>query len=607
MESLLKPHKSIICQLLLTGLFALALAWPQRATAASLEASVPATSETMHLDASYLDVSGPENARRVEAEGSAIFRSGEVEIRAQRMVMDQGAQRVTAAGNVTSTAGSDFLHADALDYDMQTRRSTLQHASLVAPTSQVYVRSQSLLQQSPRRFSLTDATLSTCTCDLDNPPAYLRARAMDVDLDSYARMRNAVVYLEGVPVFASPFLMIPLGSGRKTGFLFPRFGFSGRDGFRLVPAFIWVTSPRTELLLEGILETRRGLGGNAHFGYSTVATEGYVRGGYMYELFRTRTPGFTLGSWMNPYAAYSAVAPVSLALPPVAQRWNIDTSHTARLGDFARARLQSTLVSDSNYYRDLGTSLEDFSRERSATRAEAYYWQRRLGLSLDTAMMTQTSSRDTTRIQRLPRLTITGFQLHPRAGLAGVWDLQLENDIIDIHPPLFALNPERYTHAALAAQLGTRWLVDSLHRPAGGVSLELGVRSYLHNLKPISARQAYPQIAGTTHNPQASVRPWLHPTADVILERIYAGGTVHWIRPYVEALVSSYHGDSTVAAVWLGEEASSAWLAGGHAGVESGLALDAGTLSARLFVSQVTYTTDHTERLQYMSTRARAN
>ena len=61
--------------------------------------------------------------------------------------------------------------------------------------------------------------------------------------DAFARARNVVVKLKGVPIFYSPWLRIPVSADRQSGFLFPNAGYSRDDGADLATPFYLNLAP----------------------------------------------------------------------------------------------------------------------------------------------------------------------------------------------------------------------------------------------------------------------------------------------------------------------------------------------------------------------------
>ena len=88
------------------------------------------------------------------------------------------------------------------------------------------------------------------TCDPNDPDWELKASSVALDLEQGRGVaRNARLDFKGVPIFYSPWLSFPLDDRRKTGFLYPQFGFSSDDGFDLSVPWYWNIAPNQDATL----------------------------------------------------------------------------------------------------------------------------------------------------------------------------------------------------------------------------------------------------------------------------------------------------------------------------------------------------------------------
>ncbi|WP_322045706.1 LPS-assembly protein LptD [Paraburkholderia sp. J67] len=103
-----------------------------------------------------------------------------------------------------------------------------------------------------------DGTYSTCQCS-GEPAWYLRASQFDMDSGSSTGVaRNAVLFFQGFPLFASPWLSFPLDDNRRTGLLPPTFSFSSTGGFDLAMPIYFNIAPNYDLTVTPRIISRRG-------------------------------------------------------------------------------------------------------------------------------------------------------------------------------------------------------------------------------------------------------------------------------------------------------------------------------------------------------------
>ncbi|HEU5468270.1 MAG TPA: LPS assembly protein LptD, partial [Steroidobacteraceae bacterium] len=78
----------------------------------------------------------------------------------------------------------------------------------------------------------------------------------------------------GVPILYTPVISFPVGSARKSGFLFPSFGNSDKSGFELGVPYYFNLAPNYDLTLTPFLLTRRGPGIGVDYRYLTGTSSG---------------------------------------------------------------------------------------------------------------------------------------------------------------------------------------------------------------------------------------------------------------------------------------------------------------------------------------------
>ena len=98
------------------------------------------------------------------------------------------------------------------------------------------------------------------TCDPDRPDWQLKAARVDLTLDrGIGTARHARLEFKGVPVLYSPWMTFPLTDERKSGFLYPRFGRSGSDGFDISVPWYWNIAPNRDATFTGRWIEKRGV------------------------------------------------------------------------------------------------------------------------------------------------------------------------------------------------------------------------------------------------------------------------------------------------------------------------------------------------------------
>ncbi len=120
------------------------------------------------------------------------------------------------------------------------------------------------------------------SCDIENPDWMLGFDKAVYDTKTEViKFYNAKLYAKKIPVFYFPYLYIPLSKERRSGFLYPDFGFWENEGFYYKQPYFWNISPSQDLEIDPQIITKRGYGLSATYRFfHDKDAFGTVRAGY---------------------------------------------------------------------------------------------------------------------------------------------------------------------------------------------------------------------------------------------------------------------------------------------------------------------------------------
>lgn len=199
--------------------------------------------------------------------------------------------------------------------------------------------------------------ISYTTCPPGNHGYLLRAKEMKVDrVKQEARLQHVTLSFQGLPIFYSPWLSVPLDHGRHSGFLPPTFGLTSNNGWDLTVPYYFNLAPNYDATLLPRYISQRGLLLGGEFRFLTQKHNGKLLAEVLAS-DRKRT-----GSGLR--GAFHAQTHSNLW-----QGW---------YGD-----LDINWVSDHNYLRDLGRSLSVTSTSFLRNRGALSYHNREWDLLLE--------------------------------------------------------------------------------------------------------------------------------------------------------------------------------------------------------------------------------
>jgi LPS-assembly protein len=227
----------------------------------------------------------------------------EMEMRDTKLYADEvwyyaDEHRAVAAGNVVFTQGNNRIAADRAEMDTDTRLGTFYNAwgianvqrlrsaapaggiavpALTGQDNDVYFFGETIEKTGPKKYRITNGGFTTCV--QPSPRWDLHAGTVDLNIDHYTLLRNAVLNVKGVPMFYLPFLYYPTKEdGRATGFLLPTYGASSGRGQTISNAFFWAINRSQDATIMHDWFSRAGQGWGTEYRYATFGGDGSVRG-----------------------------------------------------------------------------------------------------------------------------------------------------------------------------------------------------------------------------------------------------------------------------------------------------------------------------------------
>lgn len=160
------------------------------------------------------------------------------------------------------------------------------------------------------------------------PAWYMKSTTLSLDTATeVGEAYNAVVYFQGVPIFASPYLTFPLDNDRHTGLLPPTYGVNTTNGIDLITPFYVNIAPNRDLTVYPRYMSKRG--------EQLSGTYRYLSSSYS-------------GTDTLQYLPNDAIRHTD--------RWAMYLLHSQDLGDGFGAYVNYNRVSDVNYAQDLGSA-----------------------------------------------------------------------------------------------------------------------------------------------------------------------------------------------------------------------------------------------------------
>ncbi len=200
------------------------------------------------------------------AEGNAELRKANTAVEADWMRYDDERDEVEARGHVRVERSGDVLTGPSFKFHMGDSTGVFdQPEFILAPRGKPGTaptvgrgRASAIEFLGEDRFKVREAFFTSCKPG--NTDWYVQARELDLDYTrSVGTARGARIYFKGVPIIAAPYLTFSLNNERKSGFLPPHAGSTGKSGPEFSIPYYLNIAPNYDATLTPRYMEKRGM------------------------------------------------------------------------------------------------------------------------------------------------------------------------------------------------------------------------------------------------------------------------------------------------------------------------------------------------------------
>ena len=265
------------------------------------------------------------------ARGNVKLKQGNRRLVADSVEIDRKTGKAVAAGQVLVREPGVVMAGSRVNYDSESRVTSLRNAKYVLHDSQFHGTAESLSRDAQGNIVVSEGAMTFCAPD--NPYWTLEANKLKIFPQlGEGHATGARLRIGQTPVLYLPWIRFPTDSRRKTGLLFPDIGSDSRGGIDITQPIYFNLAPNYDALYRPRYIEERGLLHQAQ-GRWLSDTVG------LWEMN---------GAWIGDDERYQN------ANPDIdADRWLFNTQHEGQFGPAWRTKIAYTRVSDPKYIRDI--------------------------------------------------------------------------------------------------------------------------------------------------------------------------------------------------------------------------------------------------------------
>ncbi len=315
------------------------------------------------------EVSYDQKANVYIARGQVELSKADKKLTADYIRFDRNSMRAYAYGNVVLLSGEDIVNAKAITIDLDTQVGSIQEGYIFLKENNFHITGDAIRKTGEITFEADNATITSC--DGDKPDWKISARETKVALDGSGTAEHATVYVRDVPVLYTPYFYYPAKKKRKTGFLFPEFGYTDRRGANYNQPFFWAISDSQDATFYAHYLDRRGIKPGAEYRYILSET---TKGAIMLDGMHDKKQDRDLEGKETPWFGFED--PNVQLRRTNEDRWWFRMSHYQKAPWDFNAKLDVDLVSDQDYLREFRTGYMGFEDSQK-------YFNKYFGRELD--------------------------------------------------------------------------------------------------------------------------------------------------------------------------------------------------------------------------------
>lgn len=247
-------------------------------------------------------------------------------------------------------------------------------------------------QRDNNRYTiLNNGTFTSCLPG-DNSWSVVGTTVIEDRQEELAEIWNARFHIGPVPVFYSPYMQLPIGDRRRSGFLIPNAKYGSNNGFELIVPYYWNIAPNYDATITPHYMSKRGTQLQNEFRYLTVAGSGVMEFDYL---------------------ANDKLVEDDHPSVDKTKRWMYYWSHNGVYDQVWRFNVDYTKVSDPYYFTDLDSKYGSTTDGYAAQKFSVGYADENWDATLSTKqfqIFANTTSDSTNVYRAMPQLDINYYK-----------------------------------------------------------------------------------------------------------------------------------------------------------------------------------------------------
>ena len=278
------------------------------------------------------------------AEGNVVItRAGQV-LKANEARYNEKTGMVEAIGEVVLETNGDILRAEKALFDLNSQTGKITKGRIFLRENHYYISGDDMEKTGPNSYVVKSCHLTTC--DGDKPDWSITGSEVEVTVEGYGTVKNAVFRIRDLPAFYLPYALFPAKTKRQSGVLPPSVGYSNRNGVQVEVPLYWAITDQMDATFYEQYLSERGLMQGLEYRY---VAEDESKGDFLFDILQDKIEEKDL---TDPDQLEIS------ALPRTNEtRYWLRSRTNQQLPLGVKAKLDTDYVSDRDYFQEFHRSL----------------------------------------------------------------------------------------------------------------------------------------------------------------------------------------------------------------------------------------------------------
>ncbi|MGE5839243.1 MAG: LPS-assembly protein LptD [Deltaproteobacteria bacterium] len=217
------------------------------------------------------------------AQGDVVITRAGQRLRSNEARYNEKTGMVEAVGEVVLETNGDVIRAEKAVFDLNSQTGKITGGRIFLRENHYYIGGDEMEKTGPQTYVVKRFHLTTC--DGDKPDWSVTGSEVEITVEGYGSVKNAVFRIKDLPAFFLPYAMFPVKTKRQSGVLPPALGYSNLNGLQVEIPIYWAISDEMDATFYEQYLYARGLMQGLEYRY---VAENESKGDFLFDILQDK-------------------------------------------------------------------------------------------------------------------------------------------------------------------------------------------------------------------------------------------------------------------------------------------------------------------------------